>query len=151
MRNCAFSYTDTSGIDGCNGCLPGYIMNSYYSCIKPTSGMDPNCLIYGFRRSDASKALGCIQCYNGYFLNSQKICSALPSSLRGCATPNQQLSACLWCDGYNGYYESDVNSYGYKLCSSGGINWYQKSKQYISSGSLYSVVALIILGLFLRV
>lgn len=128
MRNCAFSYTDGSGIDGCNGCLPGYVMDSFYSCSTSNNGSDPNCLTHGFRRNDNFKTLKCIQCYNGYFIDSTGRCSALPTNLLGCAVPNSNLSGCLWCDGYNGYYESNADQFGNKLCSPGSVNYYAKSK-----------------------
>jgi len=79
MRNCAFSYTDASGKDGCNGCLPGFTMNAQYTC--ESGSADANCLVHGFRRSDNSKTRMCIQCYNGFFVNGLGRCSALPAHL----------------------------------------------------------------------
>lgn len=88
MRNCAFSYTDGSGIDGCNGCLPGYVMDNYYSCNRAYSGYDRNCLSHGFRRNDLNKNLLCIQCFNGYYVAGNGRCTAIPNYLQGCAVPN---------------------------------------------------------------
>lgn len=138
MRNCAFSYTDASGIDGCNGCRQGFVMNSSYNCVSPFAGNDPNCLYHGFSRSDNTKRLRCLQCFNGYYLDANNRCSAIPALLEGCAVPDQFLQNCYWCDGYHGFYEYASNQQGYKLCKSGGINFYQKSKETLrTSGSIY--------------
>lgn len=155
MRNCAFSYTDGSGVDGCNGCLPGFTMNANYVC--ESGSADPNCLVHGFRRSDSFKTRMCIQCYNGFFINGLGICSALPSHLTGCAVPDQTLNNCFWCDGYHGYSETNVTPQGYKTCTSGGENFYQKSlkvsrtnqlRNYSLANSILSLIAIGLLAVY---
>jgi hypothetical protein len=139
MRNCAFSYTDGSGTDGCNGCLPGYVMDNFYTCSLANGGADSNCLVHGFRRNDNNKTIGCIQCNFGFYIDAFGRCSAMPTNLTGCNTPTQDLQGCLWCDGFFGYYESNADQFGRKICSPGGTNYYQKARDagYVNNAAIY--------------
>jgi hypothetical protein len=75
----------------------------------------------------------------GFYLDSTGRCSALPSNMVGCHTPFGDFQSCKWCNGYFGYYESNVTSTGVKTCTPGGVNFYQKARQtgYINNAAIY--------------